>query len=242
MQGAGYLIATRAGITGEPGDFFDYVLSGNGLFLNARNTHLAATICIAPAEVRGLVPVTEKLQLIHGKIPRRFYELALATALIRPIKERFVAVTWENNAYHLDYPEQEGKEAHVAYAIPEKLVLDIHSHGNMKAWFSGTDTADDQGFKLSMVIGKVEGKQPEYMMRLCCYGYFAALDFEEVFECGISTTPPLAEQPALRGTRGQPQLLGWVAREDSSRRGSLAFFRRTYRYCSSILTGSKSAT
>lgn len=60
-------------------------------------------------------------------------------------------------------------------------VLDIHSHGTMRPFFSGTDDKDEQGFRLYMVVGRLDTLVPEVEMRVGVYGYFAPVQFEEVF-------------------------------------------------------------
>jgi len=180
MQGAGYLIVTKSGVKGEPGIFFDYILGADGLYIHAKNPLLDACICIAPAEIRGLAIVKEEVYLIHNKILRSLYELSEDLFFMAAPKEAFAAIVWKDNEYHLVYPDQENSEGGVKYSRPPNTILDIHSHGEMPAFFSGTDTKDEQGFNLSLVIGKVETK-PEYQLRLCCYGYFKTLEFESVF-------------------------------------------------------------
>ena len=55
----------------------------------------------------------------------------------------------------------------------EHLAVDIHSHGELGAFFSATDDEDDRGeVKLSIVVGKVAGDAPQVAMRLCALGLF----------------------------------------------------------------------
>jgi hypothetical protein len=211
MPGPGYLLATKNGVTGESGVFYDYLLGENGLFLSAKNSALEVTICIAPTQVRGLAPVTERVQIIHGLIPRRLYELAFSTCLIRPINQR-----------------------------PDKPILDIHSHGEMKAFFSETDNQDEQGFILSLVLGKVD-RVPEYRLRLCVYGYRKELNYEEGFDNCIFPTSSASSKEVI-DIPGQLQLLGVGEREDGLRRRLPAFFRKTHKSFWSIWTGSKNVT
>ena len=179
MKMVGYLSATKEGIIGESGVFYNYILGAGGLYVRAENPLIRATICIAPAEVRGLVPVEEKIDLVHGKIPRRLYELVLSVLIAEAREERYLAITW-NNGYHIACPPQIGTVASVEYEPLQGTVLDIHSHGGMPAFFSGTDNRDDQGMRFSMVLGKL-AEAPEYLMRLTVYGYYADIDFDEVF-------------------------------------------------------------
>ncbi len=49
----------------------------------------------------------------------------------------------------------------------EVAVVDIHSHGPHRAYFSSIDDSDDAGgIKIAAVIGRVNSSQPEFAMRL----------------------------------------------------------------------------
>lgn len=181
MKTAGYLISTRDGLNGEPGIFYDYILGAGGLYVRAECPLIVATICISQSEVRGLAPVEEKIELTYGRIPRRLYDLALMVLCGEMHKERYLAITW-NDGYHIAYPPQKGGAGGVEYERIPGTILDIHSHGSTGAFFSGTDNKDEQSMRLSMVLGKMDTDEPEYLMRLGVYGYFHDVTFEEVFE------------------------------------------------------------
>jgi hypothetical protein len=51
----------------------------------------------------------------------------------------------------------------------------------MGAHFSYTDDQDDQGFRVSVVIGKLNEKSAEMNMRLGVYGYHSPLSYPQVF-------------------------------------------------------------
>ena len=53
----------------------------------------------------------------------------------------------------------------------ERVVIEIHSHHAMPARFSGTDDADETGFRVYGVIGRLP-EQPEIRLRVGVYGYF----------------------------------------------------------------------
>ncbi len=177
----GYLINAATGPQGEHGVFYDYVLSCDGLFLQAKNAHLAATICIAPQLVRGLAPLEESIQLLHGKIPMYFLNLALSVLCIKPDIEQYLALTWQDN-YSLGVPSQSQTAASVTYETLPGTILDIHSHvGGVPPHFSGIDDHDEQGFCLYAVVGDLRNLCPTVELRLGVYGYFMPLLKEEVF-------------------------------------------------------------
>lgn len=181
MKTAGYLFNTRGGLAGEPGLFYDYILAGNGLFIRAQGPLLGATVLVAPATVRGLLPLEERVELTPGRVPRALYDLAMSILWADPCRERYLAVAWEGE-YRLRMPAQEGGPGGVSYERLRSTVLDIHSHGAMGAFFSGTDDRDEQGLCLSMVVGKLDSLLPEVKLRVGVYGYFAPIRLEEVLQ------------------------------------------------------------
>lgn len=180
MKPVGYLLNRERGLEGEPGLFYDYILAGNGLFVRGQSPLLEAVVNIAPTEVRGLCPLEESVRLPRGRIPRSIYELALSIFLVDRYNERYLAVTWEG-AYRLMMPPQQGDSGGVEYETLRNVVLDIHSHGTMGAFFSPADDRDEQGLRLYMVVGRLDSLLPEVEMRVGVYGYFTPVSVNEVF-------------------------------------------------------------
>lgn len=177
----GFLTNSLTGLEGEEGVFYNYILGANGLFVRAKNAHLAATVCIAPAEVRGLAPLEESVQLLHGKVPMYFLNLALSVLCIKPDIEQYLALTWQGN-YSLSVPSQSQTAASVTYETLPGTVLDIHSHvGGVPAHFSGQDDRDEQGFRVYAVVGGLRNLFPTVELRLGIYGYFLPISKEETF-------------------------------------------------------------
>jgi PRTRC genetic system protein A len=180
-QPVGYFIqhpAYRADIHGQ---FYDYVFTGNGVFIHASNPLLSARVPVSECKIRGLLPWSPDVVLIHGKIPGLLFDLALTTALANKEKEIYFAITWKDDGYHVFKTAQDGKEAKVTYSVLENTVMDIHSHGKMSSSFSHQDDTDEQGLKLSCIIGNLE-ETPEVSVRIGVYGSFWELPWTEVFE------------------------------------------------------------
>ena len=182
MKPVGYLRSTKEGFVGEPGSFYNYVLARDGLYIWAENEHFEAAVCIADAEVRGLSPLREEVRLRHGKIPGYLYDTTLIAFSGNPQAEQFLAITWEDGCYNLRYPSQQGTGGGVKYDVVPGTILEIHSHGSMRAFFSGTDDRDEQGFHLYGVIGRVDTYLPESLFRVGVYGYFALLGEKDIFD------------------------------------------------------------
>jgi PRTRC genetic system protein A len=177
----GYLINSSAGIEGETGVFYDYILAAGGVYLRARNQFLAATVCIAPCEIRELAPLKEDIQLLKGKIPLHLLNLALSVLIAKPDIEQYLAITWDGN-YRLKTPAQQATAVSVTYETLPDAVLEIHSHtGEVPAHFSPIDNRDEQGLCLYAVVADMRNLCPSVELRLGICGYFLTLSQSEVF-------------------------------------------------------------
>jgi hypothetical protein len=177
----GYLTNYMTGIEGEPGVFYDYILAAGGVYLRAHNQFLAATVCIAPCEIRGLAPLKEDIQLLHGRIPLYLLNMALSNLIVTPDIEQYLAIIWEG-AYSLKIPSQQATAVSVTYETLLDTVLEIHSHtSGVPAHFSPIDDHDEQGFGLYAVVADMGNLCPTIEIRLGIYGYFLPLRQSEVF-------------------------------------------------------------
>ena len=191
----GYLVNRPGGLAGSQGIGYDYVLGAGGLYVQSESAHLTARIAVAPAQVRGLAPVSEKLALTHGSIPSHVFELGLRWFQAMPDTERFFAVGWDGGAYRLVVPPQAGTGASLTYRPPSGVVAEFHSHGRHRAFFSATDDRDEQGFRIYGVVGRLDALQPELTLRLGIYGHFAPLDWQQVFDGLPPDLRLIAEEP-----------------------------------------------
>lgn len=187
MKMVGYLVKHPDGLYGERGLGYDYILASNGVFVEAEGPLLAARVRVAEAEIRGLAPVEPRVVLRHGLIPGRLWELALSVMLADVAQERYVGVSWVRPSsdwsghYQLYVPDdQERSPGGVQYDRGDKVVLDLHSHGKMRAFFSAIDDGDEQALKLYAVVGKLNGR-PQVRLRVGVYGYFHEIPWNQVF-------------------------------------------------------------
>jgi hypothetical protein len=177
----GYLTNSLTGIEGEPGVFYNYILAAGGVYLRAQNQFLAATVCIAPGEIRGLAPLKEDIELLHGKIPLYLLNLALSVVIAKPDIEQYLVIIWENG-YVIKRPSQQATSVSVTYETLPDTVLEIHSHtGEVPAHFSPIDDHDELGFGLYAVVADMGNLFPTLEIRLGIYGYFLPLSQSEVF-------------------------------------------------------------
>ena len=191
----GYLVNRKEGLTGAQGIGYDYVLGAGGLYVQSESANLTARVLVAPCEVRGLAPVAEKVELAHGPIPSRLFELGLCWFQDDPDTERFFAVRWEGRSYRMVVPEQEGTATRLKYRPPAGVVAEFHSHGRSRAFFSATDDKDEQGFRIYGVAGRLDSDRPELSLRVGVYGHFAPVQWSQVFDGPNPGLRLVAEEP-----------------------------------------------
>ncbi len=192
----GYLVNHPTGLAGAHGIGYDYVLGSGGVYVQSESAHLTARVPVAPCTVRGLAPVAEKVQLTHGSIPARLFELGLRWFQDDPDTERFFAVRWDGDAYRPVVPPQAGTGTRLAYLPPKGVVAEFHSHGGSRAFFSATDDGDEQGFRIYGVAGRLDTDRPELSLRVGVYGHFAPVEWSQVFD---------GPHPGLRLTSENPE-------------------------------------
>ena len=151
----GYMVNHPDGLSGERGLYYDYIVASNGIFIDAESPLMAARIPVAECEIRGLAPIKTKVSLTYGSIPQRFFDLALSRFLADVSSEHYVAIVGDAG-YHFYVPVQDKSAGGVVYEAGTSVVLEMHSHGQMGAFFSGTDNTDETGLKLYGVIGKLD--------------------------------------------------------------------------------------
>ncbi|MDP3063060.1 MAG: hypothetical protein Q8O40_07605 [Chloroflexota bacterium] len=65
-------------------------------------------------------------------------------------------------------------------AVPD-TVVDMHSHGQLGARFSSVDNADDTGFRVSVVLGRLDMLTYEVEARVSVYGYHDRVYVGDIF-------------------------------------------------------------
>ena len=154
---------------------YDYIMAGNGLWKRARNRHCSACLRLARANVAGLPELAGYLALAGPKLPGRLLWVALEDARRRswrePVEAMYHVYRHDDGRVRLAYPPQENGAARSAYqgGSDPAIIMDVHSHVQMAAFFSGTDDRDEMGFRFYAVMGRIFTR-PEIRLRLGIYG------------------------------------------------------------------------
>lgn len=177
----------------------DWILAANGLFKRAANNALAACIHVHSWNflIPGLARLLPSIAWKHcpQRLPNQWLDVLLQEARTACEQESGIAiprekqwfVVWRANKVRLIAPQdQTASPVRVQYAMPsEPVLLDVHSHHGMRAYFSGTDDRDDDGLSISMVIGRIFDR-PEAVARVNVYGHRQLIPLSLLFDRGQS--------------------------------------------------------
>ncbi|MDD3797437.1 MAG: Mov34/MPN/PAD-1 family protein [Lachnospiraceae bacterium] len=127
------------------------------------------------------------------RAPRIPIVLIKQTILIfkkNPNLERAVQIFYDkkNQNYELYEPVQETAAATVIFERNHEkeqemsLVMDIHSHGMYRAFFSMTDNYDEKGIRFYMVIGNLDREDWTCALRAGLAGHFGEVHPNDIFD------------------------------------------------------------
>lgn len=159
-----------------------YVAARDGLYLQVQRPWLALTQLVAPIVALRLPygEVKPQIRVEFGKMPRELLVRFMEEARKLSPFEHAAWIVWDDQAKALEYMEldvQEMTHGSVRFNRPrlpdhKSLAIDLHSHGELGAFFSTTDDEDDAGeVKIAGVVGNLRAAAaPEWRFRLCALG------------------------------------------------------------------------
>lgn len=120
--------------------------------------------------------------------------------IARPIEQQYFITYRADRPWkpiRVAVPSQQASAGHVTYqtGVPGRILVDVHSHHQMAAYFSGTDDRDDTGLSVSAVIGQIY-TCPTIVVRLNVYGHRWRVPAGLVFDhLGPFVEPVWEEEP-----------------------------------------------
>lgn len=183
----GYYLYHHPPLPASDGQAYQYILAG-GVYMRAENRFFDVLLSIARCRIRGLASLQPHFRLRVARLPGRLLAAVLADA--QRMRRRDGGL---NEAlYHFKHdgahvrvlkPAQRATAASVVGIESDSadVILDLHSHGNMGAFWSATDNDDEQGFRMYGVIGRLD-ERPEIRLRLGVYGYWFLLPLHLLFD------------------------------------------------------------
>ena len=164
-----------------------FLVASDGLWLEIKRAWLYARVSIASSSPSVPIPygaIAQVIDLKFGKLPvtlrNQFVELAKADLP----NESAAAIIWNERTDVMRLQPLGAVRAgpgHIIFNQPvlaadEHLIVDLHSHGSMGAFFSRTDNKDDRtAVKVSGVVGNLDQNEQTFAFRLCALGTFISL-------------------------------------------------------------------
>lgn len=171
-----------------------YILGNDGVY-EVRKTQAGQFI----ARVKSDRDIQEGVVLSVPRIPAHVLRGVVTFFRLEPERERMANVIYDRRwpdmrgdgepIYYFDLPAQEGTATSVtaAGAVETEdrfVVLQVHSHGKMNAFFSAIDDEDEVRTGLYGVIGHCDWEKPIAKFRYSCAGTYRAIPAEAIFENG----------------------------------------------------------
>lgn len=169
-----------------------YVVGSDGVYLVRSNN--VGTFIAKTDSVSGACKVRNQVQLhMPHRVPHELFQqiVAFFMAVYSEHKSEAAAqIFWdeEHEEYFVYIPKQEVTGATCKYYNDQQLmdnyplVVDIHSHGSMSAFFSSTDDKDDKDLRVYGVVGKVNTPTPEYKFRFGHGDGTKEIAIQEIFD------------------------------------------------------------
>lgn len=172
-----------------------FLAAKDGLWLEVRRPWLHLIWPLAQQHAVGMPfgVLSKTVDVAFGKIPTECLSEFLADAMAAHPNEVGAVVVWNERSGALEYRARETVEAsrgHLRARWPslgegEWVVIDLHSHGDLEAFFSSTDRTDTGSeVVIAGVVGRVGSGRPQWVFSL--------------FACGIEiqvTPPELGDEP-----------------------------------------------
>ncbi len=164
----------------RPENLYDYVIAQQGIIKRAETKWASADALLAPISetLIGLQLQEYPLREMRLKPPR------IPVDLLRQVVEHAQRSLTAELMYHfrytaaagwkLTYPQQEQSKVRVGYQEKDQsnIVMELHSHNTMNAYFSPTDDGDELGGRFYAVIGCLDQSNPQIVIRLGMFGHW----------------------------------------------------------------------
>lgn len=167
--------------------------------LKARKAMLDVNANILPS---GKIPLEVLHQIIsffmsvmNNKIKSVIGTTNYTTSTFRHEYEAMAHIIWNEHTkqYRIGIPTQRVSKASVSYdhddydaAAGDMVIVDIHSHNTMSAFFSSTDDTDDKKFYCyTGVIGNLDKPTPTMKFRLNAGEVKVEMDIDDIFDFSL---------------------------------------------------------
>lgn len=184
--------ARLAGAPEKPASLGTYVLSRERVLLEAEREEFRARVTVA--RLKTPIPSLPsedpafawKVPKPPGKLLREAVLPVLGTVNSfgeRGQLEAMVNLQWNGHTWKVEVPEQFISAGSIRShgRLSEGAVIQIHSHGRMRPFWSATDNADETGFLIYCVVGGLGTSHVRMLCRVGLNGFWEELEVRDVF-------------------------------------------------------------
>ncbi len=169
---------------------YEYLFAGNGVFVRASRPGLEVVMPVETYNqpIRGLPILKPQLKFNYPRIPKDillsiWQQSCLATDDKKELIEMLFYIDYQQPYWRLCVPNQiQSRDRCQPTHSYHEAGVELHSHGSMNAFFSTTDNAEEDGFRVYAVIGKLDTNHPEILVRIGVFGYFWTIEASQIFE------------------------------------------------------------
>jgi PRTRC genetic system protein A len=160
-----------------------FIWAGNGIFRSVTRQEFKAVVCHREVHTPGIPEFEQEFKLLVPSVPHTKVKAIIKQIQQESDLEQLFYLYWLRDRWEVLYPEQECTPSTCIAGdrFLEPAVIEIHSHGAMGAFFSGTDDLEEDGCRISTVIGKSNG-QLEIVSRVCVHGLFLPIQSSLIYE------------------------------------------------------------
>lgn len=160
-----------------------FLVASDGLWMEVRRPWLHAMLPVALQHGVAMPygTVRPRINFLCGAVPRTLLHQFSPEAVRNMPNECGAWIVWSEHTGEFRYQSLTATSSGIghlnidrpALEEGEHLVVDMHSHGELPAFFSSTDDRDDAGeVKLSFVLGSLGSEDVSSKIRLCLNGLF----------------------------------------------------------------------
>ena len=143
---------------------------------------MSALVQVEQFIVRGLPSLHPHVALRHRPFSSKMLYNILAHASRFPLREVTYQVLREKNRYVARLVQVGTAGGSGDFVdLDGDVVMQIHTHNQMPAFWSLTDDAHEVEFRWYGVVGRVSGNRPEVAFRAGVFGYFHPLPVTSLF-------------------------------------------------------------
>jgi PRTRC genetic system protein A len=168
-----------------------FIWAGNGIFRSVTRQEFKAVVCHREVHTPGLPKFEQEFKLLVPPVPQTKVKAIIEQIQQEPDLEQLFYLYWRGDwttsrlrdRWEVLYPEQECTPSTCIASdrFLEPAVIEIHSHGVARAFFSDTDDLEENGCRISTVIGK-SNDQLEIVSRVCVHGLFLPIQSSLIYE------------------------------------------------------------